>query len=1145
MASIRTENFGGMTPAINSRSLPPNAAVDVVNARVHEGKITPLQQLTEQFQFPNGSGFSSAVRIPDPLNNTGYTWLGGTSQTFSFSRPAINDDEYERYTYCNGSYKNPVLPRYNTLANIRNGVADYQLGVVQPTFIPVVSVSGGAVPSASSATVYATGLLAGSGYAVGDTITLAGGVHTEAMVLSVDEVDTTAHGAVVSVTIVTGGNYTTTPSSPVLQGSTSGKGSGAGFTITFGGQGANAAAVADAGTNYAVGDTITVAGGTFTEQCVVEVGTLANAANLDANGNAPSTGPIATAFISVPGIYTTIPTSPTAQSSTSGEGTGAEFYLTFTGQQGLTATVYSTGPVGGTGYQVNDTITLAGGTLTSAATPTVLTVASVGLSGTVTGVYVSTPGAYTTLPTNPVGQASTSGQGTGAEFVVVWEIEGAAQAIPTNAGSGYEVGDVLTVVGGISTEPAKLTVATLTGTAIATVTITSPGEYTVYPTSPASVTGGAGTGATFNISWAGANPTETRAYVCTYVDVYGQESAPSDGGTGTGESDGTWLISGFGAPPSNPGAPLAAINIYRTITESSTTAAYYFVAAVPFAGAQSGTVVTAGSGYQVGDTITVAGGVYTTPAVLLVTAVSETGGLVSFEVTVTGYYQAFPSSVSVGASTSGNGSGAEFSLVFLDGETSYLDTSTDEDISLEAVQLQTQGWLPPIAMEGFISVANGFLCGWAGNQIYFSQPSAPWAWPVEYQTSVDSQIVGMGYLDGSIVVLTTSSPYQLTGTSPAAITNVKVSTISPCTSRGSIAQAIDGIDYAAPNGIMNASPYGFVSVSDKVISEEVWRDTYFSNVIAGVRYEDTYMGLLAPGEGYILALQGYEGGYFMNPQNVRIALSRFLLEQNVTNMFQDPFSNKIFMMAQDTVYLWDDPSAGTMVCRWKSKEFASAEPVNFAAFIVAADDVTYGPQNSDDLSAYSPNQVVFNTATNAFFPETDPSGSNSANETITGGSSSTVTGASSVDYPDFNGFIGMLSETAIVGFDLVGAFTLGSCVGAGTTAPDANGDPNAMQFPYWPGLLFSTGPAVTTGAGPGGSADPDWGAMPALVPGTDLYVEVYANRFTVFSGPVNNNIQTRLPSGFKANLWQYSITSNLPVWSMTMATSAKELRNAK
>jgi uncharacterized protein len=69
---------------------------------------------------------------------------------------------------------------------------------------------------------------------------------------------------------------------------------------------------------------------------------------------------------------------------------------------------------GGSGYAVNDTITLTGGTFTTAA---VLKVASVS-AGAITGVTVMTPGSYSVLPTNPVSQGTTSGSGTGATFNV-------------------------------------------------------------------------------------------------------------------------------------------------------------------------------------------------------------------------------------------------------------------------------------------------------------------------------------------------------------------------------------------------------------------------------------------------------------------------------------------------------------------------------------------------------------------------------------------------------------------------------------------------------------------------------------------------------------------------------------------------------
>ena len=92
---------------------------------------------------------------------------------------------------------------------------------------------------------------------------------------------------------------------------------------------------------------------------------------------------------------------------------------------------------------------------------------------------------------------------------------GAIQASPTNqdyvtaatvnvGGSGYAVGDLLAVSGGTGT-PAILKVATLSGSAVATVTVYAAGIYSVDPSTTGAATTaitGAGSSATFNLTLA-------------------------------------------------------------------------------------------------------------------------------------------------------------------------------------------------------------------------------------------------------------------------------------------------------------------------------------------------------------------------------------------------------------------------------------------------------------------------------------------------------------------------------------------------------------------------------------------------------------------------------------------------------------------
>ena len=69
-------------------------------------------------------------------------------------------------------------------------------------------------------------------------------------------------------------------------------------------------------------------------------------------------------------------------------------------------------------------------------------------------------------------------------------------------GTGYTVGDTLTLVGGLGQISTELTVSTVGGGgAITAVTITNAGQYTEIPVNPVSVTGGSGSAATFDITF--------------------------------------------------------------------------------------------------------------------------------------------------------------------------------------------------------------------------------------------------------------------------------------------------------------------------------------------------------------------------------------------------------------------------------------------------------------------------------------------------------------------------------------------------------------------------------------------------------------------------------------------------------------------
>lgn len=129
----------------------------------------------------------------------------------------------------------------------------------------------------------------------------------------------------------------------------------------------------------------------------------------------------------------------------------------------------------GTGYAVNDTITLTGGTSTQAV---ILTVTGE-TGGAIDSVEITNDGAYTVLPSDPVAQGSTSGSGTTADFNIDWGVE---SVTVTGAGTGYQDGVAVTFSGG-SGSGAAATAVTNTAGAVQSVTVSAAGSgYTSTPT---------------------------------------------------------------------------------------------------------------------------------------------------------------------------------------------------------------------------------------------------------------------------------------------------------------------------------------------------------------------------------------------------------------------------------------------------------------------------------------------------------------------------------------------------------------------------------------------------------------------------------------------------------------------------------------
>jgi hypothetical protein len=148
--------------------------------------------------------------------------------------------------------------------------------------------------------------------------------------------------------------------------------------------------------------------------------------------------------------------------------------------------------------------------------------------GTVTALTITANGsAYTSVPTVALSAPTTAG---GVQATASITMRNSGTPIIVSGGTGYTAGDTITCIGGTFSNAIIVTVSTVSSGVITAISVTNQGSYTVLPTNPVSVSGGTGSGATFNLNFVVSTIAITNAG-SGYVE---QPTVTFSGGGGSG-----------------------------------------------------------------------------------------------------------------------------------------------------------------------------------------------------------------------------------------------------------------------------------------------------------------------------------------------------------------------------------------------------------------------------------------------------------------------------------------------------------------------------------------------------------------------------------------------------------------------------------
>lgn len=268
------------------------------------------------------------------------------------------------------------------------------------------------------------------------------------------------------------------------------------------------------------------------------------------------------------------------------------------------------------------------------------------------------------------------------------------------------------------------------------------------------------------------------------------------------------------------------------------------------------------------------------------------------------------------------------------------DSGTDfvDTIPVDAFQeaLPSASWTaPPDGLKGLISLPGGMMAAFVGRELYFSEPYHPHAWPEKYVKTLDFNIVGLGAIGTSIIVMTDSQPYLVRGTAPDTMQSVKLELNHPCINARSIVDLGYSIAYASHEGLIIIDGTGsWVNATRNLFTRLDWLGLSPASFIAAQRsglYVAFYRYSTADGTEMHGTIGIYTGGEGYMVRTVADAQAVFFEKSTSCLFYLDKTTKQIVQLDPDTG-VRDD-------LFWRSKPFFQTTPENYSCLFVESEDV--------------------------------------------------------------------------------------------------------------------------------------------------------------------------------------------------------------
>lgn len=283
------------------------------------------------------------------------------------------------------------------------------------------------------------------------------------------------------------------------------------------------------------------------------------------------------------------------------------------------------------------------------------------------------------------------------------------------------------------------------------------------------------------------------------------------------------------------------------------------------------------------------------------------------------------------------------------GTTTFADNLT----TILGDNLPSADWAPPPSdLKGLCLLPGGVLCGFRNNEIWFSEPEFPHAFPPKYMQTVNATVVAIRPFGNNLAVATTGYPEVGSGLYPESFTFAVVPMIAPCVAKRSMAGDEAGVLFASSQGLVSIGTEGNGLATQGVLTRYEF-DRFNPLTIDGIYFDRKYYGFYTV-DDQTRAFVFQRGD---NPplSTLSVAASAAVVE---------PRTNRLVVLDRNTGDLaYVDPlDTLPMTFLWRSKVFDLPYPMNMAAARVVAPDVT--PEQAryvQQVEEFNQSIVAFNS----------------------------------------------------------------------------------------------------------------------------------------------------------------------------------------